>query len=123
MSQPTLLLVCSDLFFSTQLRSAAEQAGWRPLAELSAQTAASTAASESVRAVVVDLELPGLDIAEFVQGLGADLGPPVIAFGPHVQEHRLQAAAAAGCRQVLSRGQIASSLQHVLQELHTNQPD
>ena len=118
MSQPTLLLVCSDLFFSTQLRSAAEQAGWQPRVELSARAAVSKAGSEAVGAIVVDLELSGLDITEFVRGLGEGNRPPVIAFGPHVQERRLEAAAQAGCDYVLSRGQISTSLQDILQELH-----
>ena len=78
----------------------------------------SKAGSEAVGAVVVDLELSGLDISEFVRGLGEGNRPPVIAFGPHVQERRLEAAAEAGCDYVLSRGQISSSLRQVLTELH-----
>jgi CheY-like chemotaxis protein len=121
-SQPTLLLVCSDLFFSTQLRSAAEQAGWQARIELSAGSAAARATAETVSAVVVDLELNGLDIGEFVSALGAaESRPPAIAFGPHVQEQRLRAAAEAGCDRVLSRGQISASLSQILEEL--NVPD
>lgn len=120
MSQPTLLLVCSDLFFSTQLRSAAEQAGWQPRIESSAGSAAARATAETVSAVVVDLELNGLDIGEFVAALGAaETRPPVIAFGPHVQERRLRAAAEAGCDRVLSRGQISTSLTQILADLHS----
>ena len=115
MDQPTLLLLCGDLFFSTQLRSAAERAGWRSAMQLSAQAAAAVANTDGVQAIVVDLELNGLDISEFVLALGEADRPPVIAFGPHVQETRLQAAVEAGCDQVLSRGQISSSLQQILE--------
>lgn len=118
MTPPTLLLLCSDLFFSTQLRSAAEQAGWRPQIELSASAAASKASSDDIHVIVVDLELTGLDIGEFVDALGDDNRPRVIAFGPHVQERRLKVATEAGCDQVLSRGQISSSLRQILEEIN-----
>lgn len=124
MSQPTVLLVCGDLFFSTQLRSAAEQAGWRPLMELSARSAAARAAAESAGAVVVDLELAGLEISDLVTALGAPgARPAVIAFGPHVQERRLEAAAHAGCDHVLSRGQISATLTQVLAGLTPKRDD
>lgn len=117
-NKPTLLLLCSDLFFSTQMRSAAELAGWESRMELSAQSAVTRVNSDRVDAVVVDLELNGLDIGNLVGALGETAQRPiVIAFGPHVQEQRLRAAAEAGCDRVLSRGQISATLPQVLTEL------
>lgn len=38
------------------------------------------------------------------------LGPPVIAYGPHVDTEALSAAVAAGCREALPRSQVFSRL-------------
>jgi hypothetical protein len=40
----------------------------------------------------------------------------VIAFGPHVHAEALEAAAAAGCDQVLSRGALMAQLVAILAE-------
>ena len=58
--------------------------------------------------VLVDLTTRGLDIASLVERARAlaDSRPTIIAYGPHVHEAVLVAAEAAGCDQVLSRGQF-----------------
>jgi DNA-binding response OmpR family regulator len=115
MSRPTkVLLACGDLFFSTQLRSGAEAAGAQVDVELSADRILPRSATGDYTHVVLDVELPHLDLAAIVRSLPTDHRPRVIAFGPHMQTARLDAARAAGCDVVLSRGQISANIGRVL---------
>lgn len=109
-----LLIVCNDLFFSTQLRSAAERAGAEVDLELQGSQAAAHATAERYDVVVIDLESPGLNLQGLMASLKEGSRPRVIGFGPHVQEQRLTAAREAGCDQVVSRGRIAVSLPQFL---------
>src|SRR5687767_12099897 len=103
-----ILLLTADLMCSSQLAAAAERAG------LSLQTASSPASLVTLAAaagdnvVLLDLSLPGLDPLHLVPQLRAAPHPPraILAFGPHVHEARLAAAAQAGCDAVFSRGQF-----------------
>jgi CheY-like chemotaxis protein len=114
-STPRVLIVCSDLFFSTQLRSSAERAGAQVELELQGSQAVQRATAGRFDVIVVDLESPGLDLGNLIASQPEAPRPRVIAFGPHVQEQRLSAARAAGCDQVVSRGQISTSLPDWLQ--------
>jgi hypothetical protein len=105
-----VLLACGDLFFATQLRSAAESAGAKVEMELSADRIVPRAATGDYTHLVVDVELPHLNLAAVMESLPAEHRPRVIAFGPHMQTARLEAARAAGCDVVLSRGQISTTL-------------
>ena len=117
MSRPTrVLLACGDLFFSTQLRSAAQAAGAQVDLELSADRVLPRAATGDYTHLVLDVELPHLDVSAIVQSLPAEHRPRVIAFGPHMQTARLEAAREAGCDLVLSRGQISSTFTSHLME-------
>jgi len=102
-SPPRVLLLCGDLFFSTQLRSAAQAQGVSVDVELQAARAVERAASGGYRVIVVDLEFTGLDLASLIGGLATDHRPHVVAFGPHVQAARLRAARDAGCDTVVPR--------------------
>jgi len=107
---PRVLIVCSDLFFSTQLRSAAQSAGAQPEIELQPSRVSERTASADYRLIVVDLETTGLDIAALLQSLPAESRPHVVAFGPHVQAQRLKAARDAGCDTVVPRSMAAETV-------------
>jgi hypothetical protein len=66
--------------------------------------------------VVVDLTLFPLDLATLVAKLKTahDGRSTIVAFGPHVHEGRLAAAAEAGCDEVLSRGQFFAQLDAIV---------
>jgi DNA-binding NarL/FixJ family response regulator len=100
---PRVLLLCGDLFFSTQLRSAAQAQGVSIDVELQAPRAVERAASRGYQLIVVDLEFPNLDLAALLGELPAENRPQVLAFGPHVQTARLRAARDAGCDHVVPR--------------------
>ena len=115
MSRPIkVLLACGDLFFSTQLRSAAQAAGASVDLELSADRILPLAATGDYTHLLLDVELPHLDMVAIVKSLPAEHRPSVIAFGPHMQTARLEGARTAGCDVVLSRGQASANLAQFL---------
>ncbi len=105
-----VLIICGDLFFLTQLRAEAERAGATVVAEMQTSRGIEQARAGDFRWVIVDLEAAGLDVPALLAQLPQENRPQVVAFGPHVQVQRLEAARKAGCNQVVSRGRIASSL-------------
>ena len=70
----------------------------------------------SVGLVLFDLSLTGVDPHETVKKLRALSNGPlrIVAFGPHVHAARLTAARAAGCDEVLSRGEFYGHMDEVL---------
>ena len=104
-----ILLLTKDLFFIPVLRSAAEQAGTTVAVAPSTESPAIEKLDASqVNAVVIDLAgFPTSAIGPTVTALRERFPTATInAFGPHVQEARLQAAEQANCDQVLTRGQF-----------------
>jgi CheY-like chemotaxis protein len=113
----TILFLTNDLLFSSRVAGAAARAG------MTVRTVGSTvalleqvAAAEAPQFVLLDLNMPGLDPRQLVPALRAASNPPraVVAYGPHVHEDRLAAATAAGCDEVLTRGQFNARLDDVL---------
>lgn len=73
------------------------------------------AADDNCSLVLLDLDTPGVDPAAVMAGLHEQgLVLPVIAFGSHVHESRLEAAQQAGCDRVLARGQFDRQMQEIL---------
>lgn len=110
-----LVLVTVDLIVASRVESAARKCGL-DIATGSAQAASVAAADENCRMVLIDLRCPGLDLPKLVGALKLLTPPPrIVAFGPHVHEQSLEAARAAGCDLVVTRGQLdreAESLLH-----------
>lgn len=111
----SVLIVCHDLFFGSQLTGAVGRAGVESTTAMTLAKALELAPTKEFRAIVVDLELPGLDLA-LLKSV-APAGAVVIAFGPHVHESLLQAARMTGCDHVMSRGEISRSLEGFLRSL------
>ncbi len=107
-----VLLITTDLLASSQVEGAARSVG------VSLEIAGPKAAREkvaTVRLVVLDLASPLGDLPTLVAQLKSlESAPAVIAFGPHVHEQKLQAAAEAGCDEVLTRGQFHRSAAAVI---------
>lgn len=108
----SVVLLTNDLMGSSQVTVAAQQAGvtaqvaWNP-DQLREKSAGATL-------VILDLSArfePAEVVAELQQ---LSPRPKILAFGPHVQVDRLQAAATAGCDAVLSRGEFHARLGEIL---------
>lgn len=101
------LLLTADLACSSKTSGAAARAGAELAVAMSVAALLEKAAALKPETVILDLTAPGLIPAEVVRQLKAlPSAPRVIAFGPHVHEDKLAAAAEAGCDAVLSRGQF-----------------
>lgn len=107
---PTVLVVCKDLMFSSQLNGAVQRAGLVPQTCLGIKTVENSLEKFSIDWVVVDLELENLQLNELRELCQCKL----VGFGPHVHVDRLAAAQQAGFDYVLSRGQISSGLDQLL---------
>lgn len=108
-----VVLLSGDLMGMSRVEGAARQAGLELRFLPGADAVADLCAVQPVSLVLIDLATPGLDVAALVRRLRSDAAgraPRTIAFGPHVHEQILEAAAAAGCDQVLSRGAFMAQL-------------
>lgn len=100
------ILLSNELMLSSQVLGAARAVGL-PVAVASNGAALAEKLTADCRLVIVELKLPGVDVAEVVR-LRNERAPraAIVAFGPHVDESALAAAQAAGADLVLSRGQF-----------------
>lgn len=111
-----VVVLTSDLASGSQVAGAAKAAGIACSTALGPKSLADKAPGCGL--VMIDLTTSGLDIAATVQSLRQlDPAPRIIAFGPHVHEARLQAAADAGCDAVLSRGQFFHQVEALIRDV------
>lgn len=110
------LLLTADLGCSSKSSGAAARAGVELNVAMSAAALLEKAAARPADVVMLDLTMPGVALADLVAQLKALPVPAgaVIAFGPHVHEGKLAAAAAAGCDLVVTRGQFHAQLEQLL---------
>jgi DNA-binding NarL/FixJ family response regulator len=97
-----------DLLFSSRVSGAAANLGV-DLQVVGSVTKLLECAAAAVdcKLVLIDLTLSSLELDAAVQAIRECMPQArIVAYGPHVQEARLTAAAAAGCDEVLSRGQF-----------------
>lgn len=106
----TVLLLSTDLLFSSSLSGDAQRAGCQlHTADNTDQLLQKVATAAAPTIVLIDLGKTS-DVAEAVRQLRACATPPraILAYGPHVHRERLAAAREAGCDLVLTRGQLHS---------------
>ncbi|WP_437204944.1 hypothetical protein [Planctomicrobium sp. SH664] len=107
-----VIILSNDLFLTSQLQGAVQRAGSESRIVSSQAKCLELAAASPPRTVIVDVETPGLDLPSLKSQLGE--GCRLIAYGPHLRTALLEAAEAAGCDAVLTRGQIAAKLDQIL---------
>ena len=111
-----VLLLSADLMTQSRVAAAAARCGLS-LRATSDPAAAVQIANESPQLVIIDLTLSGLDTVALVTKLKTQSAAAlsrIVAFGPHVHESLLAAAAQAGCDEVTSRGQFFAQLDALL---------
>lgn len=102
----TAVLITRDLMLESQLESAASTHDCRLVAVMDVEQAISAVDKFKASRCLVDLGTPGIDLGLLKSALPPSEQTQVIAFGPHVQKARLQAAVDAGFDHVLTRGQF-----------------
>ncbi len=104
-----------DIFFGSRVTATARAVGGELRVVGSLEELLQQADSGDCSLVLLDLDTPGLDPAAAMAGLRErNVSPPVIAFGSHVHETRLEAAQQAGCDRVLARGQFDRQMSDIL---------
>ena len=80
--------------------------------------AARLSSSSDVRLVIIDLQMPALNIEQLTKALRAAHPDEmsILAFAPHVHEESLRAAEQAGCDAVVSRGTLHRQLDDLLSQ-------
>jgi CheY-like chemotaxis protein len=113
-----VVLLTTDLMLLSTTSGIAERRGMTVTGATNGQQVIEFAGSPLLRLIAIDLRQPGLDIHSLV-GEVRRLGPnlKVVAFGPHVHEQALNAAAAAGCDEVFTRGQFERRMDALLAEI------
>ncbi len=103
-----LVLLSRDLMLTSQVDGAARHKGYQAIHTADLASAVAAAEDPQCHLLLVDLQLPGLDISSLVTQVreGSPGKIRIVACGPHVHENRLAAASEAGCDQVLTRGQF-----------------
>ncbi len=116
--KPSVLILCKDLFFSSQIHGAVQRAGLVGRTCLSMNGCLDQLQQGGIRDVIVDLEIPDLDLVK----LRNEAPSPcrVTVFGPHVKVDLFEVAKQAGCDAILTRGQASAKLDALLREWNTD---
>jgi CheY-like chemotaxis protein len=116
MSNPSdILLLCDDLIFVSRVSGTARAHGLSLRSVKSPTDLLRVAAQAPPRCVILDLNTPGLDIAQTVREL-AELksDPLLVGYGLHVDVETLKKAREAGCDIVWPRSKFAEELETAL---------
>ena len=114
---PTGLLLCRDLIFTTKVMGTAKALGYHVQVAGDVRSAQSAIETLCPRVIFIDLTAGELVAPQALSHYLKLAGPDVwfVAFGPHVDEAALAAAKAAGCQVVLPRSKFAGDLPRLMQ--------
>jgi hypothetical protein len=110
---PTLQFLSFDLFFQSRLQGHCAANGYR-LQQINRLDQINS--PETIRGLIVDLELPGLDFVRLGEIL-IENQLPALAYGSHVKTHLFEAAREAGIEHRFSRGEIDARGVEILKSL------
>ena len=116
------ILLSSDLMLMSAAQGAADRHGATVKVVGDPNSIATECALETPELVAIDLRTPRLDVAGVVEQIRvAAPAALILAGGPHVQRDSLAAAAAAGCDEVVTRGQFEGRLDALVARLAAEQ--
>ena len=117
----SVLFLTSDLMIASQVEGAAERCDVPLKVVASMDALAQKCQADDISLVLIDLGFVGLELKELVSSVKnarsarpAPTRPAIVAFGPHVHANRLEAARAAGCDEVMSRGALCAQIDALL---------
>jgi CheY-like chemotaxis protein len=111
-----LVLLSNDLMFSSSISGVVEHMGAALQIVASTNELLTRANAHKFALAIIDLTASPMDLADLVVRLRQSAQPPlaIIAYGPHVHTEKLAAARAAGCDEVLTRGQMHSQMPEII---------
>jgi CheY-like chemotaxis protein len=104
-----------DLMFTSRVAGTARTFGLEVKTARSADQLGNLIASAPPQCLLIDLQNPGLAIADLIKSLPQPR-PFVVAYGSHVDNATLKAARDAGCDLVLPRSKFVEELSKALPE-------
>jgi CheY-like chemotaxis protein len=111
------VLLSSDLMLIASAQGAADRRGVG-LVTASSFDQNPTGSSPAASLVLIDLRAVGLDIAETVPRIRNSYPKArIVACGPHVHKQSLEAAADAGCDEVITRGEFERCFDNLLAQI------
>ncbi len=122
---PKILLIETNLFFSTKIAGELKQLGYEVEKETSFEGARAKASSETA-AIIIDLASRGLDAVQIIKNLknSPETSPiPVIGFCGHADQGLIESAKSAGCNLVTTNGKISSDLSGLLKTVLGQNPN
>ena len=111
------IVICGNLFDLPTLTGPLKDAGFTVTSAPTGKQAIKklAAVDGSPKLILMDLETPGLDVAEVAATIQDPASCQLIAYGPHVHREALESAATLGC-QVLTRGQLFSDVNGIVKQ-------
>ena len=108
----SIVFLTNDLMFSSQATSIAQQQGRELAVVADVNQVTDRVSTGGISLVIVDLNMPGLDIEDAVEAIrrGSEEKVLILAYASHVHEAKLDAARSAGCDEVISRGQFSREM-------------
>ncbi|QDT89398.1 hypothetical protein [Gimesia algae] len=116
-----VLVLCSDIMFSSQITGAARQLEYSFCTVLSTRQAAAQVDDSLRQVLLVDLNQPSLNWDQLKTIHQEHPALISIAFGPHVDVEKLAAARAAGCTEVMPRSRFSAQLSQILESALTEE--
>ena len=106
------LIICDDLIFTSRVTATARAHRLTVRSAGSVTAGLQTARANRLTCVILDLNLPGLDLSDLLAGLKAACPTPprLVGYGSHVDAPALKAARTAGVDLVLTRSQFVDRL-------------
>ena len=120
---PSGLLLSRDLMFTVKITGTAKELGRVVKAAGRIELAEAFLSEHRPRAVFVDLtagDLVSLESLKKLMALAPDV--PFIAYGPHVETEAFDAARAAGCHEIYTRGKFTAILPDLLRDRLADAP-
>ena len=104
------LLLSDDLIFTSRIVGTARALGLEIKPARNSAALRAAAATLAPACILIDLQNPGLNIADLVDNLKAGGKPFLVGYGSHVDTATLKAARDAGCDVVLPRSKFVEDL-------------
>lgn len=110
-----VLILCSDIMFSSQITGAARQLEYTFCTVLSTRQALAQLDDTIRQVLLVDLNQPSLNWEQLKSIHQEHPALISVAFGPHVDVEKLEAAREAGCSEVMPRSRFSAQLSQILE--------
>jgi two-component system, cell cycle response regulator DivK len=121
--QATVVAVVSDLILRQRMVEGLAAAGFAPRVASGPTRLREALADGAPTAILIDLETTALDAVATIRALRADpatAAVPLLGFFGHVNTAVRDAALAAGCDRVATRGEMAMRLDRLMERLLTS---